>query len=209
MYAELTLARFICSQCGSIDYFYVAICTNCTQATMDGCALGKIRSKDSHYHFSLYLAGCPRITSLVGLSKLSGALQGAVRVSSMHGLKTLDGLEKVRSVGTDVGGVSIYLSANPNLQSASALDHIKYKGNTLHVNQNPRLKAVPHSWPATKSPTAQPTVAPTPAPTDYYLRCSAAGESEWPRFSAWSNQCASRLKTKFLDSPSSMMADAP
>ena len=139
------------SKCYSIDYIWIHGCQDCTQKTMDGCRIRTITGKDPLYGHSLLLYLSPHIASLRGLKQLSDDLPGGMWVVSMNGLITLDGLEKVRSVGISNSGTSIYLSSNLRLKSARALQGCcaRYPENRLHIKNNNKLVCVPDSWPET------------------------------------------------------------
>eukprot|EP00935_MAST-01C_sp_MAST-1C-sp1_P001647 g1647.t1 len=141
---------------------------------MDSVKLTSISGKEP-YQRSLQIYDADAITSLAGLSGLSGALQGAVQVRGNAKLRNLTGLGGVSSVGTDNNGDSILLHDNPELENVLALEGASYQAGTLYVNNNPKLvcAGVPSGWPATdkggttiRAGTCAPTAAPTAAPTN-------------------------------------------
>jgi hypothetical protein len=48
-------------------------------------------------------------------------------------LATLDGLDGIKSVGTNMGGASIVLEGNTNLISTAALSSVAFPSNTLYM----------------------------------------------------------------------------
>eukprot|EP00935_MAST-01C_sp_MAST-1C-sp1_P000651 g651.t1 len=115
---------------------------------MDTCTLQSITGKDVRWGDSLHLESCPQITSLSpGLSELTGDFQGGLNVNGMDGLVTLAGLEKITSVKSGVFSVSISVYNNSKLESALALQNVKYD-NDLGVFKNPELLCTPSQWPA-------------------------------------------------------------
>ena len=77
-YCAQSEAAFVkLAKCRSINYWCLWGCSNCTQTQMDSVQLVTIRGKDPQYGYSLYIENADAITSLAGLSGLSGAPQGA------------------------------------------------------------------------------------------------------------------------------------
>ena len=103
------------------------------------------------YESSLMVGYCPLISSLRGLARLSGALQGELVVHNMDKLTTLDGLDGISSIGKGSDGTSIVLGSNPNLTSATALSNANngtFTSYALDIVDNPALACVPEHWPA-------------------------------------------------------------
>ena len=88
---------------------------------MTTCRLRNIKGKDPTWGWSLYINHYPLITNLAGFRKLRSKLGGALYVQSMDNLETLEGLEGVQQVGTEIYGDSIILDSNKRLRSALAL----------------------------------------------------------------------------------------
>eukprot|EP00935_MAST-01C_sp_MAST-1C-sp1_P002294 g2294.t1 len=147
--ASDTQLRSACA-CTSIDYLLIGNddgCPDCAQGTLDACQLESITGSDPASSDSLTMNGCPLISSLVGLSHLTGSLPGGVGVVNMNAITSLDGLEHVKSVGTDSSTVSIRLSGNGNLTSATALSGVSFAPDTLDIVDNSKLACVPKQWP--------------------------------------------------------------
>ena len=106
-------------QCTSVDYFYIYDCPDCTQATMDGCKLTTITKADPIDGQSLTLQSMSSVYSLRGLKKLSGKLIGGLYVADMLTLATLDGLEGISGLGTDLKAISFYRQ-KPTLQTGTS-----------------------------------------------------------------------------------------
>jgi hypothetical protein len=71
----------------------------------------------------------PGIKSLAALNRLKGDLSGVIVITKMSGLKSLDGLSGLTGLGKDKQGQGLVLSANSNLESATALNGIRtWKG---------------------------------------------------------------------------------
>jgi hypothetical protein len=192
-YCAKTRRQFLSlAKCVAIDYWCVVSCQGCTQAMMDSVRLTRISSKDPDGGFSLIIQKADPITSVEGLSGLSGALEGGLKVAGMANLRNLTGLGVVSSVGTCNDGNSVFLDSNPELDNTLALEHTKYPAGSLYIINNRELDCVPTRWEEkdragntirqgkcdaptsaptdapTNAPTDAPTIAPTDAPTDGY-----------------------------------------
>ena len=76
LYCATTEAQFVeLAKCVRIDHWCIRHCPTCTQARMDSVKLTSISGKDPDGR-SLHIEDADAITSLAGLSGLSGALQG-------------------------------------------------------------------------------------------------------------------------------------
>eukprot|EP00935_MAST-01C_sp_MAST-1C-sp1_P000249 g249.t1 len=184
-YCAQTEAQFNeLAKCVKIDHWCVRNCPTCTQARMDSVKLTSISGKDPTYGHSLYIRDADAITSVAGLSGLSGALQGALEVGYNAKLRNLAGLGGVSSMGTNKYGWSINLYNNPELENVLALEGASYQAGTLYIPNNPKLvcAGVPSGWPektkdgrTIRAGTCAPTAAPTAAPTTYdYNNCVAS-----------------------------------
>ena len=70
----------------------------------------------------------------------------------MDKLTTLDGLGNITGIGESVGAISIVLTNNLKLTSATALSQSgTFASSTLIVKGNPLLACVPQQWPAKDS----------------------------------------------------------
>jgi hypothetical protein len=141
--------------CTSIDYLLIGAynldCPTCTQETLDACRIQSITSSSAG--FSLSIEHMPLISSLRGLSRLTGALSGSLSVYHMYKLATLDGLEKIASIAAGASSNKtnqLWIVGNPALTSATALltSTGRFTSDMLYINGNPQLACVPPSWPA-------------------------------------------------------------
>jgi hypothetical protein len=131
-----------------VDYFIVKDCADCEQATLDACSITTIAGKDGFTGDSLGIYNCPQFTSIAGLGKIAGGLEGGLDLEGMDGITTMEGLEQISSVGTDLQpGASIQLNSNYNLENCLALHGTRFAAGTLRIAKNPALACVPAEWP--------------------------------------------------------------
>ena len=140
VYVVMTNAELVkVCECDSIDFAYVWDCPDCTTDTLDTCKLRTITGTDANGQVSLGVYNSPKITSLAGLTRLTGDLRGGLYVGRMHALTSLNGLHKISSMET------LYLLNNPELGSATALGQATVRGE-LQVDSCPKLLNIPASW---------------------------------------------------------------
>jgi hypothetical protein len=91
---------------------------------------------------SLVINDNPMLRDLSGLRELQGMLKGAVKIASNEELRTIDGMQKVISLGEDGTGVSLNITGNELLHNITALANLQKVTGSVVINLNPSMKVL-------------------------------------------------------------------